>query len=42
MIEFQRPCPRGAMKPNEFATNVGKTLKSDVLEGGCLNLCELS
>ena len=42
MIEFQRPCPRGAMKPNEFAANVGKTLKSDVLEGECLNLCELS
>jgi len=42
MIEFQRPCPRGAMKPNEFATNVGKTLKSEVLEGECLNLCELS
>ena len=42
MIEFQRPCPRGAMKPNEFATNVGKTLKSDILEGKCLNLSELS
>ena len=42
MIEFQRPCPRGAMKPNEFAINVGKTLKSEVLEGECLNLCELS
>ena len=42
MIEFQRPCPRGAMKPNEFATNVGKTLKSDILEGECLNLSELS
>jgi sialic acid synthase SpsE len=42
MIEFQRPCPRGAMKPNEFATNIGKTLKTDVLEGECLNLCELS
>jgi sialic acid synthase SpsE len=42
MIEFQRPCPRGAMKPNEFATNVGKTLKSDVLEGECLNLSKLS
>jgi sialic acid synthase SpsE len=41
MIEFQRPCPRGAMKPNEFATSVGKTLKSDVLEGDCLNLSEL-
>ena len=42
MIEFQRPCPRGAMKPNEFATNIGKTLKSDFLEGECLNLCELN
>ena len=42
MIEFQRPCPRGAMKPNEFATNIGKTLKSDVLKGECLNLCELN
>ena len=42
MIEFQRPCPRGAMKPNEFAANIGKTLKTDVLEGECLNLCELS
>jgi len=41
MIEFQRPCPMNAMKPNEFDSRVGKILMSDVEKGEYLKLNEL-
>ena len=41
MIEFQLPCPRNAMKPNEFASRVGKKLMSDVEKGEYLKVNEL-
>ena len=42
MVEFQRPCPENAMKPNEFSSNIGKTIKSSIPEGECLKLNDFS
>ena len=42
MVEFQRPCPENAMKPNEFSSNIGKTIKSGIPEGECLKLNDFS
>tara|TARA_B100000029_G_C17056642_1_gene771567 strand:- start:114 stop:635 length:522 start_codon:yes stop_codon:yes gene_type:complete len=36
MVEFQRPCPKNALKPNEFSKYVGKKMKKNVSIGGYL------
>jgi N-acetylneuraminate synthase len=40
-IEFQRPCPADAVKPNEFTFIDGRSMKRDMLAGDYLRLSDL-
>ena len=37
-IEFQRPCPLDAIKPNDIKFVLGRTVSRDIEEGDCLNV----
>jgi len=37
-IEFQRPCPKDAIQPNDFKFVLGRIVKRDVVEGDCLKI----
>lgn len=32
-VEFQRPCPKGSMKPNEITNVIGKVISKDIKKG---------
>jgi sialic acid synthase SpsE len=41
MIEFQRPCPAEALKPNEYNSHVGKTFLIDIQSGSHIQSSDL-
>ena len=41
MIEFQRPCPADALKPNEYKSHVGKTFQMDIVSGSHIQSSDL-
>jgi len=40
-LEYQRPCPPDAIKPNELKLYLGKTVRFDIEEGDCIKISDV-